>query len=218
MVSAAPRRGVVAALLARLGGGRWRSAVRRAAQPRVRVRHGRADGTPYTAITLVVPAADYPGVARALAESAACLCTARRGTVGLVTVVPGEEPILVALAPQRDAVANRVLRVLLAGESHRAPHLLLLLRHGVYLAQVIDPYAPLVGTFEEIAAMLDKRRAGLAVRLNVRPQRRAVEVELLLAAPDAHALRAALAAARAPFAPSSGRAAPAVPLPRRARR
>lgn len=170
------------------------------------------------AITLVVPAADYPQLARTLAESAAALCSGQRGTVGLVTVVPGEEPILVALAPQRDTVAHRVLGVLLAGESHRVPHLLLLLHRGVYLAEVVDPYASVAGTLEELAAMLDERRALLAVRLNVRPWRHAVEVELLLLAPDVHSLRAVLAEARAPFAPSSGRAAAAAPLPRRAGR
>lgn len=165
--------------------------------PRAKVRRGAERGVSWLTVTLSVPAAAYPQAARALAGSAAEVCAGHRGAVGSVTVVPGEEPALVALAPQRDAVANRLLGVLLAGESHRARHLLLLLQPGVYLAQVVDPYAPLQGTLEEVAGMLAGRRVSLAARVSVRPQRRAVELGLVLLAPDPHALREALAEARA---------------------
>jgi hypothetical protein len=161
------------------------------------VRRGVAAGVPFVAVTLEVPAATYSLVARALAGSAAAVCASHRGFVGSVTLVPGEEPALVALAPQRDAIANRLLAVLMAGESHRAPHLLLLLKPGVYLAQVVDPYAPLEGSLQDVAEMLAGGRVALAARFSVCPQRRAVAVELTLLASDLHALRGALAEARA---------------------
>lgn len=187
---------LLAALLARLGGGWWGGGDRRAVRPRAVVRRGLERGLPYLAVTLDVPAAAYPQAARALAGSAAEVCACHRGTVGSVTVVAGEEPALVSLAPQRDAVANRVLGVLLAGESHRAPHLLLLLAPGVYLAQVVDPYAPLEATLDTVAGMLAARRVSLAVRLTVRPRRDAVEVEMVVVAGDRHTLGRTFAAAR----------------------
>ncbi len=169
----------------------------RADAPRSRVRRGAAAGVPFVSVTLEFPARTYSRVARGLAGSAAEVCACHRGFVGSVTLVPGEEPALVALAPQRDAIANRLLAVLMAGESHRAPHLLLLLQPGVYLAQVVDPYAPLQGTLEEVAGMLAGGRVVLAARLSVCPQRGAVAVKLALLASDPHTLRAALAEARA---------------------
>ncbi len=155
---------------------------------------------PFVVVLLEIPASRYPQVARALAGSGAEVCALHQGFVGSVTLVPGEEPALVALAPQRDAIANRLLTVLMAGESHRAPHLLLLLHPGVYLAQVVDPYAPLEGSLQEVAGMVARRRVSLAARVDVRPQRGAVHVELALLAPDLHTLREALAGARAAVA------------------
>jgi hypothetical protein len=54
----------------------------------------------------------------------------------VVGVVAGEEPRLVAFAPRRDPVAGTFRDTLLAGESHRLPHLWLALEPGRFLLVV----------------------------------------------------------------------------------
>lgn len=70
-----------------------------------------------------------------LAEAAAELGQ----TVGCVGIVTGEEPILVALAPRRDPIAERARSVLASLVPHRHPQLWVTLSPGTYLAQVVDP-------------------------------------------------------------------------------
>lgn len=171
----------------------------RNAFPRARVRRGVVGGVPFFVVTMELPGASYPAWARALAGSVAEVCTGHRGTVGSVTVVPGEEPALVTLATHRDTVAQRLLGVLLAGESHRFPHLVLLLAPGVYLGEVVDPFAPFDASLEVVARLLDPGRVSLAGRLAVQPTRggSVVEVEVALLGLERQALRRAVVAGRA---------------------
>lgn len=62
--------------------------------------------------------------------------------LGLVGIVDGEEPVLTTMRPRRGDVAERLVRELLAGESHRRPTLWLALRRGAYLAEAVDPWQP----------------------------------------------------------------------------
>jgi hypothetical protein len=75
-------------------------------------------------------------------------------TVGWVGVVPGEEPLLVALAPKRDIVAPRFRDALAGDVSHRRKHLWLALAPGTYLASVVNPYRPFAALEGEVAAMV----------------------------------------------------------------
>ncbi len=160
------------------------------------MQRGGVRGVPSLEVILTVPGSGFGQAARALAGGLAGVCARHRGMIGSVTVVAGEEPALVSLAPRLDAVAQRLYGVLLAGESHRYPHLLLLLAPQVYLAQVIDPYSPLGASPETMARLLLSGKVPLAARLTVQPRRRAVEVELLVLGEDRQALRRALRVAR----------------------
>lgn|GEM_PF-2220106 len=190
-------RGRLAALLAALGVPFAPFRRRSLDGARVAVRRGAVRGIPSLKVTLAIPASQYGQAARALAGSLAEVCTLHRGMIGSVTVVPGEEPALVSLAPRLDAVAERLHGILLAGESHRFPHLLLLLAPQVYLGQVVDPYSPLDASPETVARLLAPGRVHLAARLTVQPRRSHVEVEILALALDGQSLRRALRVARA---------------------
>jgi hypothetical protein len=78
-------------------------------------------------------------------------------TVGCIGIVPGEEPVLVALGPRRDTVAARVRTSLASGDAHRRPELWLALPPGVYLGEVVDPYAPFSGDESAIVRLLHDR-------------------------------------------------------------
>lgn len=88
-------------------------------------------------------------------------------TVGCVGVVPGEEPVLVALAPRRDTVAARVRTVLASGDAHRRPELWLALPPGIYLSEVVDPYAPFAGDEAATLRLLRDRGVGHALLTEV---------------------------------------------------
>jgi hypothetical protein len=90
-------------------------------------------------------------------------------TVGCVGIVPGDEPVLVALAPGRDVVAARVRGTLNRGEAHRFPELWLTLPPGTYLAQVVDPYAVFAGDEVSMLALLRKHEVGHVLRMEVVP-------------------------------------------------
>jgi len=98
-----------------------------------------------------------------LAETAAVVDR----TVGCIGIVPGEEPVLVALAPRRDPVAERARGVLSSVPPHRYPQLWVTLPPGTYLAQVVEPAVPF--EFDE-SRLLDLLRAGAiahAVRFEI---------------------------------------------------
>lgn len=92
-------------------------------------------------------------------------------TVGWVGIVPDEEPVLVALAPQRDLVAPRFRDALTSGATHRRPNLWLTLAPGTYLASAVDPFRPFSGDHVEILSLVRSGRArhALASRLTTGP-------------------------------------------------
>lgn len=86
--------------------------------------------------------------------------------LGVIGVVADEEPVLTTLRPRPADVAERFVRNLLAGESHRHPHLWLLLTPGSYLAEAVDPYRPMRLVSGELPSPLRqpaRARAGLLV-------------------------------------------------------
>jgi hypothetical protein len=104
-------------------------------------------------------------------------------TVGCVGIVPGDEPVLVALAPGRDVVAARVRGTLDRGEAHRFPELWLTLPRGRYLAQLVNPYAVFAGDEASILALLRQREVGLVLRMEVVPGVASSRIVLTLYAP-----------------------------------
>lgn len=188
--------GRLAALLAALSTPLAPSRRQRLERPRAAVCRGRVRGVPFLDVRLAVPASSWGQAARVLAGSLAEVCSLHRGMIGSVTVVAGEEPALVSLAPRLNAVAERLHGILLAGESHRFPHLLLLLAPQVYLAQVVDPYSPLDASPETVARFLASGKVPLVARLTVQPRRFVVEVEVHALALEGQALRRALRVAR----------------------
>ena len=88
-------------------------------------------------------------------------------TVGCIGILPGEEPILVALAPRRDTVAARVRTSLASGDAHRRPELWLALPPGVYLGEVVDPYELFTGDEDAILSLLRDRGVGQALLTEV---------------------------------------------------
>ncbi len=109
-----------------------------------------------------------------VAEGAAAIAL----TVGCVGIVPGEEPVLVALAPHRDLVARRVLGTLAADEGHRHPQLFLALTPGTYLARVVDPYAPFSADERSILAMLRGGGVAHALLTEISPERTGTRLAL----------------------------------------
>lgn len=85
-----------------------------------------------------------PGLIRGLCAAGAELAASSGLNVATVGLVPGEPPRLSVRAPRRDLVAAALETHLAAGAAHRAPTWWLLLRPGVYLAQVVDPQAELL--------------------------------------------------------------------------
>jgi hypothetical protein len=114
-----------------------------------------------------------------VAEAAATVAL----TVGCVGIVPDEEPVLVALAPQRDLVAGRIRWALGAGDAHRLPQLWLTLARGTYLAQVVDPYVPFLADEGVILGLLRQGRVAHALLTEVFPDPVSVRIVLSLYAP-----------------------------------
>jgi hypothetical protein len=127
-------------------------------------------------------------------------------TVGCVGLVPGEEPVLVALAPRRDVIAARVRAALETGEAHRHPELWLTLPPGAYLGKVVDPYAPFDGGEGAILELLRERgvRHALLAELFTGPVSARVVLTLYASRPD---LRKLLTLARSVLADVPGWAA-----------
>ncbi|MBZ5589954.1 MAG: hypothetical protein LAO05_15465 [Acidobacteriia bacterium] len=99
-------------------------------------------------------------------------------TVGSVGVVPGEEPLLVALAPRRDIVAPRVRDSLVGGETHRRKHLWLALPHGTYLASVVNPYRPFAAAEGEVAGIVRSGGASHALTSELAPSTTGIRIRL----------------------------------------
>ena len=92
--------------------------------------------------TLDVPFQRLAAVAEALGGAVGEVAERLGCDLGVVGVVETEEPLLATLRPRQGDVAERFVRNLLAGESHRRPQLWLALTPGSYLAEAIDPYRP----------------------------------------------------------------------------
>ncbi|HQU32809.1 MAG TPA: hypothetical protein PLB88_00705 [Thermoanaerobaculaceae bacterium] len=110
-------------------------------------------------------------------------------TVGWVGVVAGEEPVLVALAPQRDLVAPRFRDSLTSGAAHRRPNLWLTLAPGTYLASVVDPLRPFSGSQTEILSLVRGGRAGHALASELTAGPAGVRITLALYAPRPELIR-----------------------------
>jgi len=108
--------------------------------------------------TVAAPRARAPEVLDAVTSRLTEVLASIGLTIGAVGVVPGEEPVLGALAPKRDLVAPRIRDALGAGEQRRRPHVWLTLSAGTYLATVVDPYRPFNGDAEEVAKVLGSGR------------------------------------------------------------
>lgn len=152
---------------------------------------------------LDVPSRRLPEIVEVLSGVVAEAAATVGLTLGCVGVVADEEPVLVALAPQRDLVAGRVRWALGAGEAHRHPQLWLTLRHGTYLAQVVDPYRPLKATEGAILALLRGERVAHALLTEVVPGPVSTLIALSLYAPRP-VLRALFTMARSALGDLSG--------------
>jgi hypothetical protein len=141
------------------------------------------DGFARLECALDIPAHRLGEVAAALGGAVAEAAHWVGSTVGCIGVVPGEEPVLVALAPARDVVAARVREMLARGESHRHPELWVTLPAGRYLAQAVDPLAPFAGSEGDIVELLRLGKVGHALYAEVGGGGASVVFALALYAP-----------------------------------
>lgn len=161
---------------------------------------------------LAVAPSHHARVCRALAAAIARTAAHGGGAVGCVRVVAGEEPVVYVVAPRVDLVAESVMRALSASPGQ---HLWVRLRAGSYLAEALDPLAPLAGDDAEIAALVagSAVRHVLAARVGRRERQFLVDLELHGRVEEVRAVLAAgrpfIAAARDEVAASSS--APAAP-------
>jgi hypothetical protein len=147
-------------------------------------------------LELHVPFLRLGAVAEALGGAAGEVAEGLGLDLGVIGIVAGEEPVLTTLRPRPVDVAERFVRNLLAGESHRRPHLWLALTPGSYLAEAVDPYQPLLLAAGELPSPLLRRarvRAGLLVARH--DEVASCRLALCLYAPVAD-LRRALATSR----------------------
>jgi len=145
---------------------------------------------------LDVPFARLGTVVEALGGAAGEIAERLGCDLGVVGVIVGEEPLLTTLRPRQGDVAERFVRNLLAGESHRRPHLWLVLAPGSYLAEAVDPYRPLRLVAGELPSPLRQPaliRAGMLVTRQDGPA--ACRLELRLYGPVSE-LRWIVAASR----------------------
>lgn len=101
--------------------------------------HGVADFLCWFGFELQVPYAELASVARRLAGYLGLLWQGNQGSVGVVGLLPEEEPVLVSYAGKRDLIAQRFLTSTVENPTHTFPQLWLLLSPGVFLAQAVDP-------------------------------------------------------------------------------
>jgi hypothetical protein len=153
------------------------AAVRAAHVATARGRHG--DVVAFHA-SLDVPRESDAAAVRALALTVAERAVAIGSTVGCVSLVPGEEPGLVARAPRLDLVASAYANALLSGESHLAPQLWVTLAAGRYLAEAVDPFTPFIFDEDAVIGLVDAGLVRDALWSVVRRSRRGARIELAL--------------------------------------
>ena len=126
-------------------------------------------------------------------------------TLGQVTIVAGEPPLLASFAPRRDVVASRVVAALTAGAAHRRPVVWLALRDGVFLADAVDPERPFDASEDALATVVRSGRATHAVLTEAAPRAGGgVALHFAVYAPPS-GLPALLRLARRYLAPLRGR-------------
>lgn len=133
-----------------------------------------------------VPFGRLREVAELLGGAAGELAEALALDLGVVGIIDGEEPVLTTLRPRQGDVAERLVRDLLAGESHRRPNLWLALRPGAYLAEAVDPWQPFQLPADRTPAALEREtlvRGGVLV--NRRDGRSSCRIELRCFGPAA---------------------------------
>ena len=127
---------------------------------------------------LVLPRDREVEVVRALALAVGTRAVEIGRTIGCVAVPDGEEPVLVARAPRLDRIADAYARAMLSGGSHRVPQLWLALSPGRYLAEAVDPYAPLQFSDDVAIGLLRSGLASDALWSVTRRDARATGIEL----------------------------------------
>lgn len=131
------------------------------------VRRRRQRGIDRITLELDVPHARWGEVVVAVSGVLAEAAAEVGETVGCVGIVAGEEPILVALAPRRNPVAERARSVLASLVPHRYPQLWVTLPPGTYVAQVVDPRGAFEFDEERLLDQLCKGAIGHGVRFEV---------------------------------------------------
>jgi len=136
---------------------------------RVTVTRRRRGGAAWLAVSFDVPAERSAELARSLAAAVAAALAASGATVGIVGVVAGEAPLLGALAPRREVLAESFFRTLVAGGRQLRPSVWLALAPGLHLAQAVRPDAGFSGSDKEIEALVAAGHASAGLRVDVAP-------------------------------------------------
>lgn len=102
--------------------------------------HGVSGSLSWFGFELQVPYPQLASVARQLAGFLGLFWQSAEGAVGVVGLLPEEEPVLASYAPRRDLIAQRFLTGTVENPTHTFPQLWLLLSPGVFLAQAVDPH------------------------------------------------------------------------------
>ncbi len=123
-------------------------------------------------------------VRRALAAVVGGVASGCGGGIGWVRIVPGEEPVLLALAPRIDLVAEQVTTALGGPSAH---HLWLELEPARYLGEVIDPYRAFGGSDAELEALLGSGGVRCILAIRTGSSKEGQRLELVL-----HGTRASL--------------------------
>jgi len=111
--------------------------------PVVALRRVRRGAVTALVVEFRVPRVQAGRLIDALCGAAAAAMAPEGLDVAAVGLVPGEAPRLFVCAPRRDLIASAVETRLTANPAHRIPTLWLLLQRGTYLAEVVEPHAPL---------------------------------------------------------------------------
>lgn len=153
---------------------------RRGGAVRVRVERSHAGAVVCVRCELDIPVARVHEIVTALAAAFGDAAVAAATTIGCAGIAPGEEPVLTALPPRRDAVAERVVLELTMGEAHRRPQLWLALAPAVFLAEIVEPLGARAPSLEDIATVLTGGRASRAVLTAVTAGRISTRITLTL--------------------------------------
>ncbi len=127
--------------------------------------HGVSGALCWFGFELQVPYAELAAVARKLAGFLGLFWQGGGGAVGLVGLLPEEEPVLTSYAPRQDLIAHRFLSSTVENPTHTFPQLWLLLSPGVFLAQAVDPHRKPEVSVEALLSLVASGLAGQALYL-----------------------------------------------------